>query len=160
MSVMRICSFLPSATEILYAPGMHDSVSGVTWHCKPPKETVKAPILVPSKVGGGLRPEEIHAKVREEENGCPSRGPLYPGQLTFLLTNTSSQTTSSPLLLSCSHATNHTFSVREVRVESARRASGSRETAEQGVDRVQIAAEGNASRVLLFLYLPVGCSDA
>ena len=28
---MRICSFLPSATEIVYALGLHDQLYGVTF---------------------------------------------------------------------------------------------------------------------------------
>jgi hypothetical protein len=35
---MQICSFLPSATEILYALGMGESVSGVTFECDYPPE--------------------------------------------------------------------------------------------------------------------------
>jgi len=31
---MQICSFLPSATEILYALGMGESVSGVTFEVR------------------------------------------------------------------------------------------------------------------------------
>jgi len=36
---MQICSFLPSATEILYALGLGNSIAGVTFECDFPPET-------------------------------------------------------------------------------------------------------------------------
>ncbi|MCH6554761.1 MAG: cobalamin-binding protein, partial [Acidobacteria bacterium] len=33
---MRICSFLPSATEILYALGLGEAVVGVSYECDTP----------------------------------------------------------------------------------------------------------------------------
>jgi len=40
---MRICSLLPSATEILYAIGLGDSVLGVTHECDFPAEAATKP---------------------------------------------------------------------------------------------------------------------
>ena len=37
---MKICSFLPSATEILFALGLADEVAGVTFECDFPADGV------------------------------------------------------------------------------------------------------------------------
>lgn len=46
---MKICSFLPSATEILYALGLGDSICGVTFECDYPAEARTKPVVVYSK---------------------------------------------------------------------------------------------------------------
>ena len=43
---MRICSLLPSATEIVYALGLGDSLAGVTHECDYPKEVQGKPVVV------------------------------------------------------------------------------------------------------------------
>ena len=45
---MRICSFLPSATEIVYALGLQDQLYGVTFECDYPPEARTKPIVVRS----------------------------------------------------------------------------------------------------------------
>lgn len=45
---MRICSLLPSATEIAFALGLGDCVVGVTHECDYPAEAKKKPIVVKS----------------------------------------------------------------------------------------------------------------
>ena len=45
---MRICSFLPSATEIIYALGMEDQLYGVTHECDFPAAAKKKPWVVRS----------------------------------------------------------------------------------------------------------------
>jgi len=45
---MRICSFLPSATEIVYALGLHDQLYGVTFECDYPAEARHKPKVVRS----------------------------------------------------------------------------------------------------------------
>ncbi|MGH9910534.1 MAG: ABC transporter substrate-binding protein, partial [Nitrososphaerales archaeon] len=45
---MRICSFLPSATEILYELGMGDNVVGVTHECDFPPDASKRTVVVRS----------------------------------------------------------------------------------------------------------------
>ena len=45
---MRICSFLPSATEIVYALGLGDSLYGVTYECDYPPDARKKPVVVRS----------------------------------------------------------------------------------------------------------------
>ena len=46
---MRICSFLPSATEIVYALGLGDSLLGVSHECDYPPEARTKPRVVRSK---------------------------------------------------------------------------------------------------------------
>lgn len=45
---MRICSLLPSATEIAFALGLGDAVVGVTHECDYPPEAKKKPVVVSS----------------------------------------------------------------------------------------------------------------
>jgi iron complex transport system substrate-binding protein len=48
---MRICSFLPSATEIVYALGLQDQLYGVTFECDYPPQARTKPIVVRSIFG-------------------------------------------------------------------------------------------------------------
>ena len=63
--LVRICSFLPSATEILYALGLADSIAGVTFECDYPPEARQKPIIVSSVLRHGLTPAEIDAQVSQ-----------------------------------------------------------------------------------------------
>ena len=45
---MRICSFLPSATEIVYALGLGEHLQGVSHECDYPPEARKLPRVVTS----------------------------------------------------------------------------------------------------------------
>jgi hypothetical protein len=47
---MQICSFLPSATEILYALGLEKSVAGVTFECDFPPEAATKTVVVNSNL--------------------------------------------------------------------------------------------------------------
>ena len=71
---MQICSFLPSATEILYALGMGESVAGVTFECDYPPEASRKPIVVNTLIQGGLTPQEIDDAVRKQ---IAAGGSLY-----------------------------------------------------------------------------------
>lgn len=62
---MRICSLLPSATEILYALGLGDSVVGVTHECDFPPEAVKKPALIRPRVDPHAAACEIDRQVSE-----------------------------------------------------------------------------------------------
>lgn len=62
---MRICSFLPSATEILYALGLNDSIAGVTFECDFPPEARQKPVVVDSLLEHGLSSQEIDRRVSE-----------------------------------------------------------------------------------------------
>lgn len=62
---MRICSLLPSATEILYAIGLGDSVFGITHECDFPPEASKKPALIRPRVDHQAPPAEIDRQVSE-----------------------------------------------------------------------------------------------
>lgn len=62
---MRIVSLLPSATEILYALGLGDSVVGVTHECDFPSEAARKPALIRPRVDPHAPPAEIDRQVRE-----------------------------------------------------------------------------------------------
>ena len=47
---MRICSFLPSATEIVYCLGLNSSLYGVSHECDYPTEALSKPKLVKNKI--------------------------------------------------------------------------------------------------------------
>jgi iron complex transport system substrate-binding protein len=49
---MRICSFLPSATEIVYQLGLQDQLFGVTHECDFPPEAKDKPWVVRSVFDG------------------------------------------------------------------------------------------------------------
>jgi iron complex transport system substrate-binding protein len=61
---MKICSFLPSGTEILFALGLGDSVRGVTFECDYPAEARKKPVVVYSKLLPHLPEAEIDRQVK------------------------------------------------------------------------------------------------
>jgi iron complex transport system substrate-binding protein len=63
MPAMRICSLLPSATEILYALGLADSVAGVTHECDFPPEAGKKPVLIQPRVDASAGPAELDRQV-------------------------------------------------------------------------------------------------
>lgn len=72
---MRICSFLPSATEIVYALGLGDSLHGVSHECDYPEEARAKPRVVTSRIDSDrLGSAEIDRLVSE----LMSKGePLY-----------------------------------------------------------------------------------
>jgi iron complex transport system substrate-binding protein len=60
---MQICSFLPSATEILYALGLGSSVAGVTFECDFPPEAAAKNIVVNTNLAHDLTSAEIDNEV-------------------------------------------------------------------------------------------------
>jgi iron complex transport system substrate-binding protein len=62
---MRIVSLLPSATEILFALGLGDSVVGVTHECDFPPDAAKKPPLIKPRVDPHAPPAEIDRQVSE-----------------------------------------------------------------------------------------------
>ena len=63
---MRICSFLPSGTEIVYALGMGDSLYAVSHECDYPKEALAKPKIVRSRFDADkLSSQEIDRLVTE-----------------------------------------------------------------------------------------------
>ncbi len=61
---MKICSFLPSGTETLFAFGLGDSVMGVTFECDYPPEARTKPVVVYSKLPPNLPEREIDQEVK------------------------------------------------------------------------------------------------
>src|ERR1700683_1498931 len=62
---MRICSLLPSATEILYALGLGDSIVGVTHECDFPPDATTKPALIRPRVDPQAAASEIDRQVSE-----------------------------------------------------------------------------------------------
>lgn len=62
---MQICSLLPSATEILYALGLGDSIVGVTHECDFPPDASTKPALIQPRVDPHAAPAEIDRQVAE-----------------------------------------------------------------------------------------------
>jgi iron complex transport system substrate-binding protein len=62
---MRIASLVPSATEMLFALGLGDSVVGVTHECDYPAAAAGLPQLTGTVLPAGLSAGEIDAKVKE-----------------------------------------------------------------------------------------------
>ena len=62
---MRICSLLPSATEIAYAIGLGDSVLGVSHECDFPADAATKPSLLRPRVDPRAAPAEIDRQVKE-----------------------------------------------------------------------------------------------
>jgi iron complex transport system substrate-binding protein len=64
MTVMRIVSFLPSATELLYEFGVQDDLYGVTHECKYPKDATSKPIVINSVINSNeLSSKEIDTTI-------------------------------------------------------------------------------------------------
>ena len=59
---MRICSFLPSATEIVYALGLEDQLHGVTHECDYPAAARHKPWVVRS-VFEGMHPQPSSGEI-------------------------------------------------------------------------------------------------
>src|SRR3981189_1016475 len=62
---MKICSLLPSATEILFALGLGDQVAGVSHECDFPPEARTKPVLIVSRISHAENAAAIDRQVRE-----------------------------------------------------------------------------------------------
>jgi len=62
---MKICSLLPSATEILFALGLGDDVAGVSHECDFPPEAQSKPVLIHSRISPSQGAADIDREVRE-----------------------------------------------------------------------------------------------
>jgi len=67
---MRICSLLPSATEILYAIGLGDSVLGVSHECDFPPQAAQKPALLRPRID----PQEPSAEIDRQVSEIITRG--------------------------------------------------------------------------------------
>ena len=66
MAAMRICSLLPSSTEIVFALGLGDRLAGVTHECDYPAEAASKPAVTRSLIDhSGSSGAEIHRHVSE-----------------------------------------------------------------------------------------------
>ncbi len=63
---MKIVSLLPSATEVVCALGLADSLAAVTHECDFPPEVRDKPVITRSVLGAGLSSAEIDAAVRAQ----------------------------------------------------------------------------------------------
>jgi len=69
---MKIVSLLPSATEILCALGLEDSIVAVSHECDYPASVQALPKATASRIPEGLEPAEIDRRVREAKKaGLP-----------------------------------------------------------------------------------------
>jgi iron complex transport system substrate-binding protein len=62
---MRIVSLVPSATEMLFALGLGDEVTGVTHECDHPPAVLELPRVTRDVIGQGLPPADVDRAVRE-----------------------------------------------------------------------------------------------
>jgi iron complex transport system substrate-binding protein len=62
---VKICSFLPSATEILYALELGESVAGITYECDYPEEARKKPVVVNTRLVASANAADIDRQVNE-----------------------------------------------------------------------------------------------
>ncbi len=62
---MKICSFLPSATEIVYELGLGDSLAGITYECDYPEEALRKTIVVNTRLQPSTHPADIDRQVSE-----------------------------------------------------------------------------------------------
>ena len=75
---LRIASLLPSATEIVYALGLGDSLVAVTHECDFPLQAASKPAVTSNLLPPDLSPEEIDRAVRESQRDAHS---IYALQL-------------------------------------------------------------------------------
>ncbi|HEV2352337.1 MAG TPA: cobalamin-binding protein [Terriglobia bacterium] len=78
---MRICSLLPSATEIVFAIGMGDSLVAVTHECDYPPQTSGIPRVTRTNIPPGIPSSQIDAAVAST---LETTGSLYELDLPLL----------------------------------------------------------------------------
>lgn len=78
---MRICSLLPSATEIVFALGQGGSLVGVTHECDYPSDASQIPKVTRSNIPGGISSREIDSAVSQTLDGT---GTLYELNIPLL----------------------------------------------------------------------------
>ncbi len=82
---MRICSLLPSATEILFDLGLGDSVVAVTHECDYPNQALSKPKITSSRLDAEkMSSHEIDENVHREIEGGAGLYHLDSGQLKLL----------------------------------------------------------------------------
>ena len=82
MRSLRLVSFLPAATEMVYALGLHDQLVGISHECDFPPAVKTKPVLVrPALALGKMTLREIDLAVAER---IRSGGSLYSIDETLL----------------------------------------------------------------------------
>jgi iron complex transport system substrate-binding protein len=82
---MRVVSLLPSATEIVYALGLGDSLVGVTFECdEPPQARTDKTVVVGGRDTRGMAPGDIDAYVRDQLASGKDLYTLHEGALAGL----------------------------------------------------------------------------
>jgi iron complex transport system substrate-binding protein len=79
--IVRICSLLPSATEIVFALGKGSSLVAVTHECDYPEETAHIPKVTRSNIPGGIGSQEIDSAV---SSALAAKGTLYELDIPLL----------------------------------------------------------------------------
>jgi iron complex transport system substrate-binding protein len=84
-AVSRICSLLPSATEIVFALGLDDRLVAVTHECDFPPESARLPVITRSTLGHRMRSSrDIHTHITSAVHGGSSIYELDQGLLERL----------------------------------------------------------------------------
>ena len=78
---MRICSLLPSATEMVFALGMQHLLVGVSHECDFPAQAVQLPRVTRSRIPPGLSSREVDLAV---SSTLDQTGSLYELDLDLL----------------------------------------------------------------------------
>lgn len=78
---MRICSLLPSATEIVFGLGMARALVGVSHECDYPEQALRIPKVTRSKIPTGASSEQIDSLV---SSTLTAEGSLYELDLPLL----------------------------------------------------------------------------
>jgi iron complex transport system substrate-binding protein len=81
---MRICSLLPSSTEMLFALGLEDQVVGVTHECDFPPQALAKPQVTSAEISQALASVEIDLRVRQQIENAGSLYELNVGHLEEL----------------------------------------------------------------------------
>jgi len=85
MTLMRLVSLLPSATEIVYALGLGDQLVGVTFECdEPPSARLEKAVVVAGRDTSAMTPGEIDAYVRAKSAGGEDLYTLHQDALAGL----------------------------------------------------------------------------
>ena len=85
MSALRIVSFLPAATEMIYLLGLGDDLVGRTFECNYPPEVVEKPVVVDCAIDlAGRSPQQIDAAVGQQLAAGKSLYSVDEGRLIAL----------------------------------------------------------------------------
>ena len=81
IGTMRICSLLPSATEMVFALGLADDLVGVSYACDHPEEAASRPLSVRTVVSHSLggAPGGVGAALAQRRQAFGQRGDRRAG---------------------------------------------------------------------------------